>query len=99
MDKPRAYTPEEVRDTLLNSIRETAKYWAEQPNKTPLEIANGVAFSILATLDGCQVGCPGFSLKVAVHEDDKQYHKDRGENWYKNGQSLGCFFLHDHFHQ
>ena len=98
MKNPRKYTEEEVRDTLMRRIKSCAKEWASYPDKTPQEIADGVAFSILAILDGCSTGCPGFYLYAAVHEDDEKYHKDRGENWIEPETSLASFHLHDHYH-
>jgi len=42
---------EEVMNFLIQ-IKRMCKYWADLPNKTPLEMCEGVAFSILNEIDG-----------------------------------------------
>ena len=48
---------------FLNYVRESAKYWAQQPCKTPLEIAEGTAFSILVALDGEACDCGPYVVR------------------------------------
>lgn len=96
VDKPRAYTADELRDTLLESLRENAKYWAALPGKTPLEIANGVTFSLLTLLDGCSI-LPSFDLVVRPHPDDKQFNVDEGNNYYEDGTAISDM-LHERFY-
>ena len=96
--RPRAYTPEEVRDMLLDQIRVLSKYWADLPNKSPQERCDGVAFSILATLDGSSMNLPAMDLKVACAPEDREYYRSQGQNWFKRGQILS-FALHEHFYK
>lgn len=71
-------TPDELRDELLQVFRYIAKSWARYPDTdtatgtvmTIEDRCDGVAFSILAQLDG--VGqLPSFDLVAHVHPDDE----------------------------
>jgi len=53
---------------FLRYALETAKYWASQPGKTALEVAEGTVFSILVALDGEAVDCGPYSVRPI---DDK----------------------------
>ena len=48
---------------FLSYVRKSAKYWAELPGKTALEVAVGTAFSILVALDGEACGCGPYVVK------------------------------------
>ena len=54
---------EAERKKFLSYVREMAKYWAEQKDMAPLEVAMGTAFSILVALDGEACGCGPYSVK------------------------------------
>lgn len=103
IDAPRAYTADEVRDMLLDHIRASARYWAELPDFdkatgrgiTVQDRCEGVAFSILSTLDGCSY-LPAFDLAACPHEDDKAYHQSEGENWIEPGTTISDM-LHERF--
>lgn len=99
MSEPRAYTADEVRDKLLDHVRALARYWAASPDKSPLERCEGVAFSILALLDGSHCGIPGFDLYPSQHPDDKAYHAARGENWYDEDVLVNDCQLHELFYR
>ena len=96
-DKPRAYTAEEVRDQLLDTIRDSSKYWANLNDKTPQERCDGLAHSILALLDGCNMAMPGFMLTTDPHPDDKEFLRHHGENWYD--KTPMDFMLHEYFYK
>lgn len=49
--------------TFLGAVRDAANFWGSLKDKTPQEIADGVAFSILVALDGDTVGCPPFKVQ------------------------------------
>ena len=81
---------------LLRHIRGMARYWAEQPNQTAQERCDGLAFSILATLDGSSLEIPAYHLTVSVHESDEAYCKSQGENWHVIGLKItGEVHLHE----
>jgi hypothetical protein len=105
-DAPRAYTSAELRDMFLHEVRTIATYWARLPARDPADgkpmtvedRCNGVAFSILATLDGSTIGIPGIDLVFQPHEEDKEYHIKNGANWIEPG-SVVSTMLHEHFHR
>lgn len=99
MSEPREYTPEEVRAMFLQHIRTLVKYWERVPQApTAREKLEGLAFSILVTLDGEADGLPAFDVVPCPHESDKDYHRDEGENWFPSGVPLPGA-LHEYFHQ
>ena len=80
---PRQWTNDEVRDKFLKHVAMLTKYWDTQVgNKTSKEKLEGLAFSILSTIDGCNYGLCGFQMIPHVHPDDKEYNKENGDNWY-----------------
>lgn len=83
----RPYTPEEVRAAFLRQLKNYAKYWATIPDTTPLERCEGLVFSILVIFDG-ESELPAMDIKFLPHPTDKDYHRQRGENWYEEGMSL-----------
>ena len=74
----RAGEAAQLRDELLNHIRATARYWATLPDfdpatgrtKTILDRCEGVAFSILSTLDGASMVLPAFDLVARCAPED-----------------------------
>ena len=87
-DTPRELTPEQVEDRFLEHVRVMVEYWAgegasnvaaEQTHRDRLE---GLAHSMLATIDGSSMALPRFVLAPHPHPDDRQFHLDEGENYY-----------------
>jgi hypothetical protein len=81
-DTPREYTREEVRDAFSGHIRTMIKFWNGVENKSKEEALEGLAFSILAMLDGCSAGLPCFAVIPLPHPEDKNFCIENGENWY-----------------
>lgn len=81
LDEPRELTEDEVREQYLGLIQTYVRYWHNLPNKTCRERMEGLAFSMLVILDG-ESGLPGFIVAPCPHQDDKEYHKDQGDNWF-----------------
>ena len=96
-DIPRAYTQEEARAMFLERVYEIKKYWEEEPGKKTLqERMGGCIFSIMALLDGSNIDFPAVSLLLDPHEDDIDFHRDQGDNWFEMGMELtGIHELHD----
>lgn len=90
MSEPREWTREEIRQEFVAHVRMLAQYWATvdlqrgalTPEQNVKERVEGVAFSILAAIDGCAGDLPAFMLVPLPHPSDKQYHQDEGVNWY-----------------
>lgn len=78
----REYTPDEVREKVIDHVRDCVRYWETLPDKTQHERLDGLAFSILVMLDGGVLGLPGFQVMACPHPDDKAYHQENGENWF-----------------
>lgn len=95
---PRVYTKDEVRDKFLEHVRDMANYWATTPQGgTVQERCEGVAFSILAMLDGNSGALPGFEVIPHPHPTDKEYHKSAGENWFPDDCDIAGA-LHEKFY-
>lgn len=98
MSEPRAYTEEEVRAQFLAQMRADMEYWLELPNKTLKQRMSGFAFTVLATIDGCTIGLPGFRMSPWTHDDDAAYHIEKGENYYTDNIDIGGS-LHEEWYQ
>lgn len=106
MSEPRQWTEKEIREKFLRQVAGMSEYWAKlQPvdgtPKTVQERLDGLAFSILAMLDGCNIGIPGFIVAPAPHDDDKEYCINEGENWFPQQADL-CDIgggLHELYHK
>ena len=101
MSEPREHTRDECRRMFLGHIRATSRYWAtvDSPDgpKTTQERLDGLAFSILAMLDGC-ASVPGFQVIPAPHPDDRAYHQEQGENWWPSDVDIAGS-LHEEWHR
>jgi hypothetical protein len=90
---PRAYTEEEVREMFLKHLWGLVDYWAtvegKDSPKTVRDRLSGLMHSTLTTLDGCSMGLPGFEVRPHPHESDKDYHQERGENWFPDDVDIG----------
>jgi hypothetical protein len=101
----REKTVDEVRDEFLANVRDYVNFWEyESSRKDSLSKLNGLAFSILALIDGEGGDSPGFILAPAPHPDDKQYNINQGHNYYpENHESdIKCDIggsLHDLFYE
>lgn len=96
---PRAVTSDELRDKILQYMRELATYWATiDGEKTIQDRINGALFSTLAMLDGCTLDLPAFDLVARPHETDKQFHINRSENWVDDGTVIS-YALHEYWNK
>ena len=78
----RETTKDEARKEFLNAVKDIADCWVHSEGTTVDEKCNGVAFSILVLLDGCNVNVPVFSVIPVPHSSDKEYSIQKGENYY-----------------
>lgn len=97
--KPRAYTEEEVREMFLSHIRSLADYWSKVPGRTTREALDGLAFSILNIFDGTTMDLPSMDIHLSPHEDDKEYHRKLGENWFEPEMLLNGCMLHEMYYR
>jgi hypothetical protein len=88
----RAFTEDEVREKFVGHVRMLIDYWTNETHKqTVKERLEGLAHSMLATIDGCSMGLPSFILAPNPHPDDKKYHEELGDNhWPVNEAEINC---------
>lgn len=82
MNEVREYTSDEIAQLFIQYVRETISYWETLPEKTLYERLEGVAFSILVAIDGDAIALPGFALIPGSNEDDREWLREMGINWY-----------------
>lgn len=107
LPEPKEWTEDEVRNRLLDHFWMLIDYWdRESRATTPREKLEGLAFSILSTLDGESIPVPGFIVAPHACAEDKEYHISQGENWYPENHQLDGLIksdlgggLHEHFHE
>jgi hypothetical protein len=92
-EQPRAYTMDEVRAKFIAHAREMAEAAALQYPDKPLQAAACAVFQVLAVLDGCLGGLPGFRVVSHPHSSDAASQRGRGENWFPVTDIAGR--LHD----
>ena len=93
--EPRAHTAEEAEKILIRHLMSYAKYWAELKDKTPEERCFGLLFSILVVFDGGSEGMPSFDISPLPHDDDKEWSKDQGINWFEKGMVINTNQMHE----
>lgn len=87
-DSPRAWTEEEIRSRFLAHVWHLIRYWGGhdgsnvEEDRPKDECLEGLAFSLLAAIDGSAMALPGFTLMPAPDESDEEYMKENGANWY-----------------
>lgn len=59
-----------LKEKFLNHIEGLAQGWASPPDLTPIERTRGVAYSILASLDGTSPGVPMMDLVPVTEENE-----------------------------
>jgi hypothetical protein len=87
----RAYTQDEVRDKFLTHVAHLVEFWSNLQNGMPYRTRlEGLAHSILASLDGSAAALPGFVVAPAPHPTDCTYCMEQGENWYPEAPAVEC---------
>ena len=97
--KPRALTPDEVGDALVDRIWEYVDGWHNERNKTTRDMLSGLAFSILALLDGADPDLPDFKVSPTPASDDKKYRIERGLDWFPTDEPDVAGSLHKRFQE
>jgi hypothetical protein len=100
--KPRKLTENEVRKKFIHRLKTTAVYWDKVKGRTTLEKIEGAIFSTLVTLDGEAFDLPAFIVAPLPDKSDKEFCKNRGENWYpeNHNSQVNCDIagsLHEEF--
>ena len=87
----REYTTSEVRNIFLEYIHQNIHYWEtikSEHDYNTHEKLEGLAFSILAALDGVAGGLPTFIVAPLPSKDDKQFHISEGDNYYPENHEI-----------
>lgn len=95
MGEPRALTVNEVRAAFLDHVAGLIRYWdscdltSTPVPGVPLQLRRleGLAFSLLVTLDGGSMALPGFIVAPSPHPDDEAYQRDLGESWFPRAEN------------
>jgi hypothetical protein len=101
-DGPRAWTQDEVRDQFVAHVQGLVRYWGGHdgsnvdPDSPKDECLSGLAFSILATIDGSSIDVPGFTMTPSFAPEDPEYLRENGANWYTDDVDIAGA-LHDCF--
>lgn len=96
--EPRAYTADEVRQQFLDHMRTLALYWSSTAG-TEREKLNGLCFSILNIFDGTSQDLPAMDIVLRPHENDMEFHKAEGDNWYEVGQVINDTMMHEEYYK
>jgi hypothetical protein len=87
----REYTADEVIEKFLLHIANLINYWSDEQRRiTSQERLEGLAHSILVTLDGYSANLPGFVVAPAPHPSDRAYCMDKRENYYSAAPQATC---------
>lgn len=79
---------EEVREEFLSHVRNIIQYWSDLPGKSVRDRVEGVAFSIMSTLDGCSMAVPKFIVAPDPDPSDKPYHIENDEDYYPENHEI-----------
>lgn len=109
--EPRARTAEEIRDDFMDTCRHLVDFWASpRTRKFPAgpgtipdwvieailrDRLSGLLHSFLCIFDGVSGGWPAFDIVASPHPDDKEYHRDEGEDWIEPGTVINDTMLHE----
>lgn len=84
----RELTKEEVQTALLKHIRKMVDVWENSDKATTRDKLNGLAFSILAALDGEADLLPSFIVAPLPHHEDKEYKLEIGVDYFPENHEL-----------
>ncbi|MFW6002244.1 MAG: hypothetical protein ACOCQD_02805 [archaeon] len=79
---------ENMREKLIDRIRVIVEEFAGYENLSNQERCDGVAHSILATLDGCAPEIPCFDIKVKLNPDEIEFYSKYVGGELKNGETV-----------
>lgn len=98
---PEQYTLEECRQRFLEHVWHMIDFWDKEGRGDTHHKLEGLAFSILAAIDGSACAVPGFVLAPAPHPLDKLYNIKHGQKYYPKAPTVECDIageLHELFH-
>lgn len=88
-EPPRPHTVGEMRMMFLDHVRHLVDYWAAPERGLHMgqyhsihNRCSGLAHSFLSMLGGCSMATPGMGIVPAPHEEDEEYCRSSGQNWW-----------------
>jgi len=82
-------TEAEVRERLLRHVWAIVDHWDKETRVTGTRAKlEGLAFSILAALDGSALDLPAFIVAPDPHPDDREYHQQHEEDWFPENHTV-----------
>ena len=98
-EQPHQYTIDEVKSHFLEHVAGCALYWERQPTigDTGQTNVSGAVFHTLSVLDGGALSLPGFLVTPRPHEEDEEYLRGEGMNWFPSEGDIGGA-LHELFY-
>ena len=94
----RELTTDEMKTHFLNYIHDLVDYWEHEDRATTTkDKLEGLAFSILSTIDGDSAELPAYALIPLGNPDDIEYCKSMGQDYYPEETEDIAGALHDNF--
>jgi len=90
---PREFTKEEVREKFLREVNALVDYWQNESRFPGIrEKLQGLAFSIMSTIDGSSMNLPAFILAPQPAEEDKGFFIENGQDYFpeNNATNVNC---------
>lgn len=88
MTQSRSFTATEAQDMIIDTVASIADEYAVDPDLSAHDKCHGVAFSILAALDGTRTGMPGVDLVLRTGEGDVERARQNGESYFEDGMVI-----------
>lgn len=99
----RSYTPEEVREKVLDHMKFLCQYWSQldrrEHHDSEKDRMMGLCFSILNIFDGTTMEFPAMDIVLSPHPSDKNFHIERDQNWFEKGMVINDCTLHDEWYK
>jgi hypothetical protein len=73
---------------FLSQARQHAEFWANLPDKTPLERCEGVVFALMAMFDGDVTGLPPFDIVARPLPGSHDNAIESGQNYFEDGMVI-----------
>ena len=82
--KTRPLTEDEARERFLAHVWVMIRFWQNESRVQDVQgKLEGLAFSIMSSLDGSSGGLPRFIVAPSPHKDDKNFCAKEGIDWWK----------------
>ena len=80
-------TKQELKEQFVQAAKDIAYHWAAVEDRTDKQRCDGVAYSILALIDGC-VHMPSMDLVMRPNPKAKEHLIGKDEDWVEEGMII-----------